>query len=380
MTNYRIPFAKPMLTDDDKRAVMAVLDRPILTNGPEVRALEEEFSEYLGPSWRGPRHCVAVSSCWAALHLGASVYCDDLSEFVVRMPALTHVATAHAIDATAAEIQFVDTEFGPQGNLYGGFVQIDDKRTHLTINMPFAGIPHTTPNRANPEYTMSDNALGLGAKINGRHAGCDDRFCTYSFYPTKHLTGGEGGMLTCLYADDAKEAKYRRGFGVVPDGSLGRYDVEYLGYNLRMTEIQAALIRSQLKRIDETLHIRKNNWTTLRGKLINNHNQDYGTVLSVANEMSESSYYCLVLHLRDEYDRDIIRFRLAEAGIETSIYYPKPVPFMSYYRQKYNTQPHEFPNAQRIAKHSIAFPVGTHLSPADIDYIAQEMKKAIQQS
>jgi dTDP-4-amino-4,6-dideoxygalactose transaminase len=204
----------------------------------------------------------------------------------------------------------------------------------------------------------------------------------FSFYPVKHITAGEGGMVVTRNPEVAEKVSRLRAFGVDRSHSerakVGQYDVLTLGLNYRMSELQAALGRSQLSRIKEILEHRRNNFTQLKNLLAP---LDNVVILDTADTAAISSHYCLSVLLTGHLaqHRDDLVEKLKQAGVGTSVYYPQPVPRMTYYRQKYGYRAEAYANAAAISDHSIALPVGPHLVPGDIEYIAARFRQAVQE-
>jgi len=223
---------------------------------------------------------------------------------------------------------------------------------------------------------IEDCAIALGARRNGTHVGLFGDAGCFSFYPVKHITTGEGGMLITRRADVAEGIGKLRAFGVdrtYAERSIpGIYDVPTLGLNYRMSEMQAALGRVQMTRLDENLARRRSNFGSLR-RLVER--LSGLRVVDGPERDASNSHYCLIAVLEGELrDRrtDIVT-RLNEAGVGTSVYYPQPVPRMTYYRRKYGYDAARFPHAAQISDDSIALPVGPHLTDEDMDYIGEQL-------
>jgi len=375
----KIPFGKPLIGEDEKQAVIDVLNGPILVHGPKAKEFENKFSEYTGAL-----QSVSVSSCTAAMHLA---YFDlgigPGDEIIV--PAQTHVATAHAVEYCGAKPVFVDAE------MKTGNIDIDQiealitNRTKAIAVVHFLGMP-VDMDRVNAIakkynlFVLEDCALAIGSYYNGIHAGLHGDVGCFSFYPVKHMTTAEGGMLITKHSDLAERINRKKAFGVdrvVGERKIpGIYDVDMLGYNYRMNELQSALGIVQLSRMDSFLRKRETNYSALEKGLREIEEIDF---LETSNSQFTSSYYCLSILLDNKYKDK--RFELVSIlnanGVGTSVYYPKPVPHMKYYKEKYQYSENSFPNAARISDESIALPVGPHLNLEDIEYIFTNMKKAI---
>jgi dTDP-4-amino-4,6-dideoxygalactose transaminase len=196
------------------------------------------------------------------------------------------------------------------------------------------------------------------------------------------MTTGDGGMFVTRHKDVAERISKARAFGV--DRSFaertipGMYDVVSLGLNYRMSDINAALGRKQLARIGDILSRRKANFEQLKTAI----EAIPGiSIIDSQRETSSSSHYCLSVVLEGVIKgaRNEVIARLNQAGVGTSVYYPQPVPRMTYYRNKYGYHADEFINAAAISDQSIALPVGPHLAPGDIDYVADSFRQTIKE-
>lgn len=375
-----IPFARPWITDDDRKAVLEVLDGHILTHGPQCKAFEAEFAAFLGDG----AHCVSVSSCMAALHLAYLQFGIGPGDEVV-VPAQTHSATAHAVEWVGARPVFVDCD-PLTGNLSAPDIEAAlSPRTKAISVVHFAGIPCGMPAimdlaQQRGLKVIEDCAIALGARYAGRHVGLFGDAGCFSFYPVKHMTTGEGGMLVTRHREVAQAVARLRAFGVdrthaertVP----GMYDVPGLGLNYRMSEMQAALGRSQLRRIPENLARRAAQFDRYRrlAKAIPD-----VALIQAADPQAQCSHYCvsLVLGGRLGACRNAVVSRLNAAGIGTSIYYPHPVPRMSYYQGKYGYAQGRFPHGEAISDRSIALPLGMHLTDEDIDHVMATLNEIL---
>jgi dTDP-4-amino-4,6-dideoxygalactose transaminase len=152
----------------------------------------------------------------------------------------------------------------------------------------------------------------------------------------------------------------------------GVYDVLSLGINYRLSDINSAIGREQLKRLGTILERRSRNFTALKKRLAD---LEHVAILDVTSSHQLSSHYCLTAVLEGplaDQRTEAVR-RLNAAGVGTSVYYPHPVPRLRYYREKYNEDLARFPNAARISDRSIALPVGPHLEADDMEYIADQL-------
>jgi dTDP-4-amino-4,6-dideoxygalactose transaminase len=376
-TTRSIPFGRPQITDDDRRAVAAVLDGHVLTHGPECAAFEAEFAGMMGTD---DAHCVAVSSGMAALHLAYIHFGIGPGDEVI-VPAMTHIATVHAVEWVGATPVFVDCDPATGNVTREGIEAALTGRTKALSVVHFQGIPCDMPEimataQRHNLRVVEDCALAVGSRYEGRHAGLFGDAACFSFYPVKHITCAEGGMFVTRHAEVAQSVAKLRAFGVdrrhdersVP----GMYDVPMLGLNYRMSELQAALGRSQLSRLEENLAIRRRNFEALKRGLSVNLNV---RILDSTSAKARSGHYGLSLVLEGDlktHRNEIIR-RLGQIGIGASVYYPQPTPRMKYYREKYGYDAARYPVAAEIADCSIALPVGPHVTAEDVDFIVEQL-------
>ncbi len=375
----QIPFGKPILGDEEKQAVCEVMDTGILAHGPRIQEFEAAFAGFTGAP-----HAVGVASCTAALHLTYLHLGIGPGDEVI-VPAMTHVATAHAVEFTGAKPVFVDAE-SRSGNL--DVAQIETAITRRTkalsvvhfLGMPVDMAPVMDIARRHRLFVVEDCALAIGARLNGVHTGLLADVGCFSFYPVKHLTTAEGGMLITRHQPVAEAVRRLRAFGmdkhVGERKTPGLYDVTTLGYNYRLNELQAAIGIEQMKRLPEFIETRRRNHEAMTAGLSD---IDEVSVFESSHDGSQSSYYCHAVVLSDALADK--RFELINAlrarGVGTSIYYPHPVPRMAYYAAKYGYRPGSFPVAECIADQSIALPVGPHVTIEDVRYIIEALKEAI---
>jgi perosamine synthetase len=360
-----------MIGAEERAAVADVLAGPILVHGPRAVKFEEDFAAFVGAP-----HAVSVSSCTAGMHLiWFSLGLGPGDEVIV--PAQTHTATAHAVELTGARAVFVDVE-RDTGNIdIAAFEAAITPRTKGVAPVHFLGMPVDMPRlvqiaRRHNLFVLEDCALAFGTRIDGTHAGLFGDAGVFSFYPVKHITTAEGGMIVTRDAQLASRLKLRKAFGVdrthaerkIP----GTYDVVALGFNYRMSEIHCAIGIEQVKKLPAFLEQRSRNYGTLSKALTGI--PGVSQLKSTGGRFT-SSYYCLsvILDERLAARRADIVTRLNAAGVGTRVYYPQPVPRMTYYRERYGWRDGSFPNATRISDCSIALPVGPHLTPEDMQYI-----------
>lgn len=375
-----LPFGKPIIGAPELDAVRRTIESGILVHGPRSKEFEDAFA-----GWVGGGHVVSVASCTAGLHL---VYFDrgiGAGDEVI-VPAMTHTATAHAVELEGATPVFVDAE-SRTGNI--DIDQIEaaiTPRTRAISIVHYLGVPVAMDRinaiaKRHDLLVVEDCALAIGTRYQGVHAGLHGNVGCFSFYPVKHMTTGEGGVVLTRDGELAKRLLRKRAFGV--DRHVGEraqpgiYDVTMLGFNYRMSEVEAAMGTEQVRRLDGFLSQRTANYRALSRAL-----RELPELRLFEEGDGQSSYYCLsaILEERLAPKRQAIAASLNADGVGTSVYYPAPVPHFTYYREKYAFGPDTFPVAASIARSSIALPVGPHLTEDDMTYIAESMKQAIQRN
>jgi len=371
----RIPFGIPMMGREEIEAVSQILEGNILTHGPAVKEFEEKFAQYTGV-----KHAIALSSCTAALHLSLMAL-DVRPGDEVIVPSQTHVATAHAVEYCGAKPVFIDS------TLDTGNADIDMIRDRITPRtkaveiVHFIGLPldmDKLEEAVKGIPVIEDCAVALGAEYTGKKVGSIGVSGCFSFYPIKHLSTAEGGMLTTDNDELAQFAGKMRAFGI--DKSIeerkvpGIYDVKFLGNNYRMSEIKAAIGLVQMKKLDDMNERRRENYKTLRVLL---EKIEGIKLFQEPGDKSTSAHYCLSILLPEGFSlsREDLVAELNKRGVGTSTYYGTPVPLMSYYSNKYGYKVGDFPNAEFIANRSIALPVGPHLDSSGMEYIAEAVKE-----
>src|SRR5262245_37818399 len=323
MAVRNIPFGRPLIGEEERRAVMDVLSGPILVHGPRSQAFEKDFA-----AWTGAPHAVSVSSCTAAMHLLYFSWQYGPGDEVI-VPAQTHSATAHAVELTGAKPVFVDAERATGNIDLDALEAALTERTRAIAVVHYLGVPVdmdrvTRIAGKRGLKVLEDCALAIGTRYKGQHAGLLGDAGCFSFYPVKHMTTAEGGIILTRDATLAARLTRQKAFGVdrhqgeraVP----GVYDVTMLGFNYRMNEIEAAIGIEQVKRLDDILARRERNYRTLRAALAT---LPELTLFEEPPAGSVSSRYCLsaMLDARLAPRRYEIVRALNARGVGTSVYY-----------------------------------------------------------
>lgn len=352
-----IPISKPYIGEAEKAAVMEVLESGMLVQGPKTARLEERFSQVVGT-----RHAVAVSSGTAALHVALLAHGIGAGDEVITTP-FTFIASANSILHVGAKPVFVDVDeatFNIDPRL------VEKAITYCTkaiIPVHLYGYPCDMGAimdiaRRHGLVVIEDSAQAIGATYHGEHVG---GFGTgaFSLYATKNVMSGEGGVITTNEDRVAERARMIRSHGM-----RRRYYHEMLGFNLRMTDLHAAIGLAQMDRLVEFTARRQANAAFLTAR-----------INSVLTPTVEDGYR----HVWHQYtvrvdggrDRDAAVARLTDAGIGTGIFYPIPAHQHGYMREAAGE--FRLPVAEQLAKEVISLPVHPQLSQADLETIVREV-------
>jgi dTDP-4-amino-4,6-dideoxygalactose transaminase len=369
-----IKLAHPMIEDDERHAVLAALDSGQLAQGPRVAALERDFAEYIGT-----RHAIAVNSGTAALHVAllahgiepppiphvAPTTNDQRLTPSVIVPAFSFAATANVVLLAGARPVFIDAredDFGIDATAVEAAITPETRAviaTHLYGQVCDIERLRDICDRRKIAL-IEDAAQAVGATMNGKKAGSFGTGC-FSFYATKNLQAGEGGMIT---TDDDAIAERARVFR--SQGEPRRYVTELLGYNYRMTEIAAALGHAQLPKIDARNAARRANAARLTELLANNKR----IVTPSALPDRRHVWHQYTVRVRVGRDaRDQLQATMRERGIETGVFYPAPIPAQPLYQRLGYSDAH-VPVAARLADEVLSLPVHPTLSTSEIESIA----------
>ncbi len=357
-----IPIAAPQIGDEEREAVLAVLESGQLAQGPVVEAFEREFA-----AWCGVRRAVAVNSGTAALHLLMLAHDIGEGDEVITSP-FTFVASANAALFVGARPVFVDIE--PETYC------LDPARVEAAITprtraiMPIdlyghaAAIPELREiARRHGLALIEDACQAHGAAIGDRKAGALGVSASFSFYPTKNMTTAEGGMVTT--DDEAIAAKVML---LRQHGATHRYRHDMLGYNFRLTDLAAAIGRAQLAKLDRFNERRRRNASLLDEALAG---------VEGVTTPRERPGYRHVYHqytVRIAHGRDRFQERLRDAGIGTAVHYPIPVHRQPLYEQLGYGEVN-LPVAEAAAAQVLSLPVHPALSDADLDRIVESVRK-----
>ncbi len=390
-----IPFHRPSITQTEIDAVSAVLRSGWLTTGPKARELEAAVARYLagGGGTPGattpaaPPHAVALSSCTAALHLALIAAGVGPGDEVVTSP-YTFVSTGETILYLGARPVFADVEPATKNLDPAKLEAVLTPRTKAIVAVSIAGHPCRAAEigaiaRKRGVPVIEDAAHSLTARIGEAPVGTQADVTCFSFYATKGVTAGEGGMAVtarqdwadrirrlCLHGlSDAAWSRYGK-------GGWWEYDVTELGYKYNLTDIQAALALAQLGRAEEMRArrdaISRRYTEALRGI------PGLTTPIAASGVRHAWHLYQIAVALgamkRDgSAGRTALALALREDGIGTSVHF-KPLHLFPFYQNRLGVGPGQFPAAERCYEETLSLPIYPDLTDADVDRIAERIR------
>ncbi|MGO4384578.1 DegT/DnrJ/EryC1/StrS family aminotransferase [Specibacter sp. RAF43] len=359
MSHDFIPAARPIIGEEERAAVDAVLASGMLAQGKQVAEFETEFSHVLLDG----RASVAVNSGTSGLHLGLLASGVGPGDEVI-VPSFTFAATGNSVALTGATPVFADIELDHY-TLDVAHVEslITDKTkgimpVHL-YGHPFAAEAFAALAKKHGIDLYEDAAQAHGAALNGKRVGTFGKFAMFSLYPTKNMTSGEGGMVST--SDAGVEHKLRL---LRNQGMETQYQNELVGFNNRMTDLHAAIGRVQLTKVLGWTKQRQENAAFLTANL-----EGVGTP-KVA-EGAEHVYHQYTVRVPEGRDELHAALR-SEYNIGSGVYYPVP----NHRLPSFNS-PAELPNTEIAAREVLSLPVHPSLTRDDLERIVTAVNKLV---
>jgi len=364
-----VNLVDPLIGDEELAAVARVLRSGHLAQGPEVEAFENEFAAVIGVT-----HAVALNSGTAALHAGLAALGIGPSDEVLTTP-FTFAASATPILMQGARPRLADidprtfnldpeTALAAAGSGVRAAVLVD------LFGLPFASAG-VDALRARGIRVFEDTAQAIGAARDGARAGTRGDAAAFSFYATKNVMTGEGGMFV---TGDAALADAVRRFR--HHGQGAQYEYLTLGYNYRMTDVAAAIGRAQMARLNEIGRKRRANAAYYDAELAGIAGLTTPFVPAGATHVYHQ--YSILIdgeQTANGAGRDSVRASLAAAGIASGIYYPKPLHLHPLFAPL-GYGPGDFPVAERVARQILALPVHPRLEPAQLERVVRALRAA----
>ncbi len=354
-----IAMVEVKLTDAEIEAAVRVLQSGALRQGKECAAFEKEFAEKVGA-----KYAVTCANGSAALHLAYLAFLQPGDEVLV--PSFTFIATASMVAMAGGKPVFCDID--PETFL----IDLKDAESKITPQTRAIAPVHLFGNPCDVDAIVAfakkyeltivwDAAQAHGATFKDRDVGSLDDFVCYSFYPSKNMFVGEGGMVCTNNADFENKLRYMR-----THGQTGKYYHTMMGLNYRMTDVEAAIGREQLKRLDDMVSIRRRNADILnKGLAVAPGIRPQKIIL---NSLHAWHQYCVVVEPESfGYTRDELADRLKEKRIATGVHYPRGLHQQPVFEETYGKV--ALPNTEYLAENILALPVHHGLSQADIGRI-----------
>jgi dTDP-4-amino-4,6-dideoxygalactose transaminase len=351
-----IPAAQPIIGDDERAAVDKVLQSGMLAQGSEVKAFEDEFSEIVAK-----RHCIAVNSGTSALHM-AFVAAGIRQGDEVIVPSFTFAATANAVRLAGATPVFADIE-QDYFNLSPQAVEAAiTPRTRAIMPVHLYGHPAamtelTAICQRHNLLLFEDAAQAHAASINGVPVGAFGVAGSFSFYPTKNMTSGEGGMVTTGCDHIARQLRLLRN-----QGMERRYENEVIGFNTRMTDIHASIGRVQLQKLAGWTKTRQENAAFLSNNIS-------GVITPPIADTAVHVFHQYTIRVVEQ-DRDRFAEELAKRGVGSGVYYPTPVHRLPSFGLSL-----DLPVTEQVARECLSLPVHPSLTQANLETIVSAVNE-----
>lgn len=374
----KIQFSPPDITLKEIEAVTKVLKSKWLTMGPKTIEFENKFSKYIGSKFS-----IAVNSCTSALFLSLKALNIQPGDEIITTT-FTFAATANTIIHCGAKPILVDID----PNTYNINTKEIEKRisskTKAIVVVHYGGQSADMDNimkiaRKYDLKVIEDAAHAAGSRYsNGKKIGNMGNLTCFSFYATKNLTTGEGGMITCNDNKLVKRLKNLRLHGMSKDAwkryygvkSNWYYDITEPGYKCNMTDINAALGLIQLQKLD-----RANNKRRSIALKYNKQLNELDVQLPFIDNKNESAYHLFPIQL-NSFNRDQFINDMNSHGIATSVHFI-PLHMMSYYQNEFGYQDGDFPISEKVFHKIVSLPIYPQLSDSQLKYIIRTIKKIL---
>lgn len=377
-----LPYGHQWIDEEDIAAVSDVLHSDWITQGSKVAEFEKEFASYVGA-----RYAVAVSSGTAALHTACFAARIEKEEEVITSP-ITFAASANCVLYQGGTPVFADIDADTLNIDPGEIKKKITKKTKALIPVDFTGRPVDLEKilqiaKDNNLIIIEDASHALGATYKDRKIGSISDMTIFSFHPVKHITTGEGGMITTNNKEYYERLKLFRTHGITKDkDKLLKYDgpwyyeMQELGYNYRLTDFQCALGLSQLKKIDKIIQRRR--------EIVQKYNYKFKDIpeikipqINPADSNPAWHIYMVQVNLEKiKVSRKEIFETLRAENIGVNVHYI-PIHLQPYYQKRFAYHLGDFPKAENYYSRAITLPVFPKMSDQDIDDVVVAVKKVI---
>jgi perosamine synthetase len=356
-----IPIAKPSMGDEEKQAVLDVMDSGMLVQGSQVAEFEQVFADY-----HGAKFGVAMSSGTSALMATMMAHGVAPGDEVI-IPSFSFFATASSVLSVGAQPVFADIDPRTYCLSVDAAEAAITRRTVAIMPVHLYGHPADMSRfeaicQKHGLVLLEDAAQAHGAALDSRRVGTWGT-ASFSFYPSKNITTGEGGMVLTNDEEIARKLRMIRN-----QGMNHQYHHEVVGYNFRMTNLAAAIGLAQVKHLDQ--------WTRQRQE----NARYFDTCLRNVNVPFVSPgvshvYHQYTIRVPDGMDRDSVLNKLNEQGIGARVYYPKPIHHQPVVESLAGGHHPDLPETDRASAQVLSLPVHPALTPEERDYIVQKVNE-----
>ena len=376
-----LPIGRPFIGEEEKNEVMDTLNSDWLSKGPKTKQFENDFKKYVKS-----KYAVAVSSCTAGLHIALTALGIKSGDEVITTP-LTFVATGNVILYLGAKPVLVDVKIS---NFNIDVAQIKSKitkKTRAIMPVHFAGLPCEMSELMNISQSygipvVEDAAHAIGAEYHGKKIGSIGDISAFSFYATKNITTGDGGMVTTNNEELAVKMDMLSFFGISSDAwqryspkGKSSYEMVELGYKYNMTDIQASIGIHQLKKLG--------NFIEVRGKYAQIYTEHLSKVPEIILQKDDSK----VVHARHIYpivlktenlnvDRNGFIEAMRAENIGCGIHFIA-LHKQHYYKERFNFKESKFPNASYISDRIVSLPLYPKMTEQDVYDVIEATNKII---
>ena len=378
--NDFLVFGSPKIEQEEIDEVVECLKSGWIGTGPRVNEFENAFRDYIGS-----KYAIALNSCTAALHLSMLVSGVSTGDEVITTP-MTFAATANAILHTGAKPIFVDVEKDSMNIDPTLIEKVISPKTKAILPVHFAGRPCNMDHimeiaQKNNLLVIEDAAHAVEAKYKGKKIGNIGDMTCFSFYVTKNLVTGEGGMITTTNEEWSKKIKIRALHGMTSDARMRyanenykHYQVIAPGFKYNMMDIQASLGIHQLKRLDKNFDRRKEIWNIYNKAF---ENLPITTPSEEKDTVHGRHLYTLLLDLdnlkisRDEFLGEIVRENIG-VGVHFISLHLQP-----YYKETFGFKKDDFPNSAFISERTVSIPFSAKLTEKDVQDVINAITKVL---
>jgi len=372
----RVEFFRHDLGEAERAQILRVLEGPILTTGEATAAAERALADYLGMP-----HAVCLDSCTAALHLALLAHDVGPGDEVI-VPTMTFAATANAVLMAGAAPVFADCDPRTGNVTRASVARCISEQTRAIIPVHVYGL---LCDMRGLQALADEHGLVLiedaahcieardGAVRPGSHSHC----ACLSFYATKNITCGEGGALLTRDAQLAQRVRRLSQHGLTSSAAerygkrYRHWDMTELGWKYNLDNIRAALLPTQIERLDRNWARRRELAAYYEAAL----REVSGVVLPEVSEPATSARHLLAIWVEGA-DRDAVMAGLHERGVGTTVNY-RPVHLLSYYRERFGHRPGDYPHAEWIGERTLSLPFYPGLDEGAVDYVVASLRDVL---